>query len=132
MDLLYHFFPDSVDRLDSEKSKAHGEFPVVLESGSDTEVLQTIFGTYTSDNSSLKFGSEQVILVRQNRDKEKVINQIGNSAMVLTIKESKGLEFQVKVHVLVLSTGNLILFILYSAYFFCRMFFYIISFVSLH
>ncbi|ONK71073.1 uncharacterized protein A4U43_C04F4440 [Asparagus officinalis] len=94
LDLLYHFFPDSVDRLASEKSKAHGEFPVVLESGSDTEVLQTIFGTDTSDNSSLKFGSEQVILVRHNRDKEKVINQIGNNAMVLTIKESKGLEFQ--------------------------------------
>jgi hypothetical protein len=39
------------------------------------------------------FGAEQVILVRDDISKDKLQGQIGEIALVLTILESKGMEF---------------------------------------
>lgn len=39
------------------------------------------------------FGAEQVILVRDDASKDKLQTQIGEIALVLTILESKGIEF---------------------------------------
>lgn len=39
------------------------------------------------------FGAEQVILVRDDTSKNKLQKQIGEMALVLTILESKGMEF---------------------------------------
>lgn len=39
------------------------------------------------------FGAEQVILVRDEASKDKLQAQIGDTALVLTILESKGMEF---------------------------------------
>ena len=39
------------------------------------------------------FGAEQVILVRDDASKDKLQTQIGEIALVLTILESKGMEF---------------------------------------
>ncbi|XP_038977123.1 uncharacterized protein LOC120107765 [Phoenix dactylifera] len=95
LDLLHHFFPLLVDRLVSEKSMTHGEAPVLLESENETDVLDTIFGTNeTIDHIPFQFGAEQVILVRDKHTKEKLVCRIGNKALVLTIKDCKGLEFQ--------------------------------------
>ncbi|KAJ6813050.1 uncharacterized protein M6B38_145180 [Iris pallida] len=84
LDVLYHFFPDSVDKLDSEKTGLLGDMPVILQSG---DLLDSIFNT-------IEFGSEQVILVRDVHNREKVLHQIGHRALVLTVKECKGLEFE--------------------------------------
>ncbi|KAG8369514.1 hypothetical protein BUALT_Bualt14G0021500 [Buddleja alternifolia] len=95
VDLLCHFFPHSVDVLAPETSLIYGESPVVLQPGSDENSILTIFGS--SGNGGGKwvgFGADQVILVRDDSTRKEISNYIGHKALVLTILECKGLEFQ--------------------------------------
>ncbi|XP_011091752.2 uncharacterized protein LOC105172113 [Sesamum indicum] len=95
IDLICHFFPQSIDVLAPETSLIYGESPVVLEPGSDENSIITIFGH--SGNAGGKwvgFGADQVILVRDDSARKEVSNYIGDQALVLTIVECKGLEFQ--------------------------------------
>ncbi|WOL05870.1 hypothetical protein Cni_G14601 [Canna indica] len=95
MDLLYYYFPMSVDKLIPEFSLIYGEAPVLLESGNDENAILTIFGNSGCTQNSLNgFGSEQVILVRDTEMKEQIFSLVGKQALVLTILECKGLEFQ--------------------------------------
>ncbi|MQM02501.1 hypothetical protein Taro_035269 [Colocasia esculenta] len=97
VELLYCFFPQSIDRLPPESSLIYGEAPVVLESVNDEDAISTIFGTYegtTSSNASNGFGAEQVVLVRDESSKKEISSHVGKQALVLTIIECKGLEFQ--------------------------------------
>ncbi|KAI3903276.1 hypothetical protein MKW98_031930 [Papaver atlanticum] len=94
-ELLSHFFPLSIDSLSPENSFIFGEAPVLLESVNDENAIVTIFGNSGSTSSSLiGFGAEQVILVRDDSVKKEVSDQIGKQALVLTLVECKGLEFQ--------------------------------------
>ncbi|XP_042503955.1 uncharacterized protein LOC122081053 isoform X2 [Macadamia integrifolia] len=95
IDLLYRFFPHSIDVLSPETSLISGEAPVLLESGNDENSIITIFGNSgTISGSMIGFGAEQVILVRDDSAKKEVSDHIGKQALVLTILECKGLEFQ--------------------------------------
>ncbi|KAL5984647.1 hypothetical protein ACLOJK_041267 [Asimina triloba] len=96
VDLLFRFFPLSVDILSPETSLIYGEGPVILDSGNDENAIITIFGSSGSTNASVNggFGAEQVILVRDDCDKKQILDDIGKQALVLTIVECKGLEFQ--------------------------------------
>ncbi|CAN0880600.1 TPR and ankyrin repeat-containing protein 1 [Linum grandiflorum] len=93
IDLLYHFFPSSVDKLSKETSRIFGEAPVLLEAGSDENAIMTIFGN-KSGGHFVGFGAQQVILVRDDNAKKDVYSYVGKQALVLTIVECKGLEFQ--------------------------------------
>ncbi|KAF5198891.1 UvrD-like Helicase, ATP-binding domain, P-loop containing nucleoside triphosphate hydrolase, partial [Thalictrum thalictroides] len=94
LSLLYHFFPLSVDKLESETSLLQGEVPVLVHT-CDDNVLKNIFRSNIDDKDGMiTFGAQQVILVRDDLVKELVIEQVGNNALVLTIIECKGLEFQ--------------------------------------
>ncbi|CAL5430273.1 unnamed protein product [Camellia sinensis] len=73
----------------------YGEAPVLLESGNDENAIVTIFGK--SGNVSgdiIGFGAQQVILVRDDCARKEISNYVGKQALVLTIVECKGLEFQ--------------------------------------
>ncbi|KZV14915.1 hypothetical protein F511_40287 [Dorcoceras hygrometricum] len=95
IDLLCHFFPLSVDVLAPETSFIYGESPVVLEPGSDANSIITIFGCSRSETGKwVGFGAEQVILVRDDSARKEILKYIGRQALVLTIVECKGLEFQ--------------------------------------
>ncbi|KAL3506739.1 hypothetical protein ACH5RR_032121 [Cinchona calisaya] len=95
IDLLYHFFRQSVDFLKPETSLIYGEAPVLLEPGSEENAIVTIFGKSVSAGGKLVgFGAEQVILVRDESARDEVSSYVGNQALVLTIVECKGLEFQ--------------------------------------
>ncbi|CAL4975998.1 unnamed protein product [Urochloa decumbens] len=48
----------------------------------------------TSHSERIYFGADQVILVRDDAEKQQVVGLVGNQALVLTILESKGLEFE--------------------------------------
>ncbi|KAI3957883.1 hypothetical protein MKW92_005401 [Papaver armeniacum] len=87
IELLYHFFPLSIDSLVPENSLIYGEPPILLESVNDENAIVTIFG-----NS----GTEQVILVRDDSVKKEVSTKLESKPLVLTIVECKGLEFQVR------------------------------------
>ncbi|KAL6882134.1 hypothetical protein ACP4OV_011606 [Aristida adscensionis] len=95
MNLLYYFFSLSVDKLNPETSLIHGDTPLLLESCNVENVLTTIFGGNNSEQRErIIFGADQVILVRDDAIREKVAGIVGKRALVLTIVESKGLEFE--------------------------------------
>ncbi|GJU72079.1 UvrD-like helicase, ATP-binding domain, P-loop containing nucleoside triphosphate hydrolase, partial [Tanacetum coccineum] len=84
----------SIDSLEPETSLVLGEAPVLLESGDDENAIATIFGGGGSGAEIVGFGAEQVILVRDEHTKAEICEYVGRQALVLTIVECKGLEFQ--------------------------------------
>ena len=101
IELLYHFFPQSTDVLQPETSHIDGEAPILLESKNNENAIVTIFGNSGNAGGSIVgFGAEQVILVRDDRVREGITNHVGKQALILTIVECKGLEFQVDIIIL--------------------------------
>ncbi|KAM4110010.1 hypothetical protein ACJW30_03G161900 [Castanea mollissima] len=95
IELIYHYFPQSTDVLQPETSLIYGEAPILLESGNKENAIITIFGNSGNARGSIVgFGAEQVILVRDDFVRKEITNHVGNQALVLTIVECKGLEFQ--------------------------------------
>ncbi|PWA85985.1 uvrD-like Helicase, ATP-binding domain, P-loop containing nucleoside triphosphate hydrolase [Artemisia annua] len=94
IDILYCYFVHSIDNLEPETSLISGEAPVLLESCNDENAIMTIFGGRRSGGEIVGFGAEEVILVRDDHVKTEVFGYIGGQALVLTISECKGLEFQ--------------------------------------
>ncbi|CAK7326904.1 unnamed protein product [Dovyalis caffra] len=94
LDLLYHFFPSLVDILSHETSLISGEAPVFLAENSE-KAIATIFRSNADEKCNfVGFGAEQVILVRDDHTRNKIYSYVGKQALVLTILECKGLEFQ--------------------------------------
>ncbi|KAL6295347.1 hypothetical protein ACE6H2_003489 [Prunus campanulata] len=95
VELIYRFFPHSIDVLKPETSLIYGEAPVLLESGENENAIIKIFGNSGTDSGNIVgFGAEQVILVRDDGARKEVSMFVGKHALVLTIVECKGLEFQ--------------------------------------
>ncbi|XP_020222260.1 uncharacterized protein LOC109804810 [Cajanus cajan] len=95
IELLFRFFPHSIDVLKPETSLIYGEGPVVLECGSRKNAIVTIFGNSGHVGGKIVgFGAEQVILVRDDSARKEILDYVGKHALVLTILECKGLEFQ--------------------------------------
>ncbi|XP_065632688.1 uncharacterized protein LOC111996915 isoform X2 [Quercus suber] len=95
IELIYRYFPLSTDVLQPETSLIYGEAPILLESGNKENAILTIFGNSGNARGSIVgFGAEQVILVRDDFVRKEITNHVGNQALVLTIEECKGLEFQ--------------------------------------
>ncbi|KAK1380712.1 UvrD-like helicase ATP-binding domain-containing protein [Heracleum sosnowskyi] len=93
--LIYRFFPNFIDVLKPETSLISGEAPVFLEPGNEGNAIETIFGnTGSVDRKIVGFGAEQVILVRDDSVREEISSSVGKQALILTILECKGLEFQ--------------------------------------
>lgn len=62
--------------------------------GFDSSILSAkMIGLVKLNDNIADFGAEQVILVRDDASKDKLQTQIGEIALVLTILESKGMEF---------------------------------------
>lgn len=53
-----------------------------------------MFGATNLDDDPAQFGADQVIIVRDGVQKEKLVREIGDFALILTILESKGMEFE--------------------------------------
>ncbi|XP_057420200.1 uncharacterized protein LOC130714313 [Lotus japonicus] len=94
IELLFRFFPHSIDALKPETSLIYGEAPVVLECGNSKNAIVTIFGNSGQGGKIVGFGAEQVILVRDDSARKEILDYVGKQALVLTILECKGLEFQ--------------------------------------
>ncbi|KAI3898566.1 hypothetical protein MKX03_030491 [Papaver bracteatum] len=96
IELLYIFFPHHIDHLSPETSLIFGEAPIWLESANDDNAIIIIFGKSgeNAGRSTSGFGAEQVILVRDDSVRQEIAEHIGKQALVLTIAECKGLEFQ--------------------------------------
>nr|GEY29902.1 UvrD-like helicase, ATP-binding domain, P-loop containing nucleoside triphosphate hydrolase [Tanacetum cinerariifolium] len=92
-DQIDFVYIDKVQDLKPETSLISGEAPVFLESCNNENTIMTIFGGGKSGREIVGFGAEQVILVRDDRARNEIIEYVGSQALVLTILECKGLEF---------------------------------------
>ncbi|KAJ4456572.1 putative tRNA-splicing endonuclease positive effector [Paratrimastix pyriformis] len=89
---MLHFFPNSIDALQPETAEKEGDKPIFLRATTQETLLVNLFGNGAS-NREISFGAEQVIIVRTPERKRLLQKSLKGSALVLTILESKGLEF---------------------------------------
>uniref|UniRef100_A0A803Q387 UvrD-like helicase ATP-binding domain-containing protein n=1 Tax=Cannabis sativa TaxID=3483 RepID=A0A803Q387_CANSA len=95
IELIYHFFPHSIDPLKPETSLIYGESPLLLHCVDDENAIIKIFGNSGETSRSIAgFGAEQVILVRDDNARKEIAGYVGKKALLLTVLECKGLEFQ--------------------------------------
>ncbi len=94
MGMIWKGFPETVDKLEPEIGHLNGPKPVLFR-GVDSEILRSKdVGRTTLSAGTADFGAEQVILVRDAHTKTSLQGQIGDVALILTILESKGMEFE--------------------------------------
>lgn len=93
MKLLWKGFPDTVDKLEPESAQLNGPKPVLfLDCGIEILVSDEA-GNVKLTNRPAEFGAEQVVLVRDEKNKEQLHETLGNSVLILTILQAKGMEF---------------------------------------
>ncbi|NXY45550.1 TRNK1 protein, partial [Ceuthmochares aereus] len=91
VDLLQHYFPESFDRLPKDCGLFDGPKPTVLESCSVSDLAILLRGNKRK-TQPIEFGAHQVVLVANEAAKEKIPEEL-SLALVLTVYEAKGLEF---------------------------------------
>ncbi|XP_075068730.1 TPR and ankyrin repeat-containing protein 1 isoform X2 [Mixophyes fleayi] len=91
VDLLQNFFPESFDRLPRDCGLFDGPMPIVLESCCVSDLAILLRGNKRK-TQPIEFGAHQVILVTNEIAKENIPEEL-SLALVLTIYEAKGLEF---------------------------------------
>ncbi|GLB36677.1 putative uvrD-like helicase C-terminal domain [Lyophyllum shimeji] len=92
IELITRFWPYSIDTLAPEKGIVDGLKPVFLNGWNDDNVRyeQFLFG---ASGSHIEFGAQQCILVRDEVARDKLQEQVGDIGLIMTLYESKGLEF---------------------------------------
>ncbi|KAK0232752.1 hypothetical protein IW262DRAFT_1259998, partial [Armillaria fumosa] len=90
IDLITTFWEDSIDRLSPEIGIVDGFKPVFFNTEDRTQLEQFIFGNI---GDHIEFGAQQCIIVRNEMARERLQQQVGEVGLVLTVYESKGLEF---------------------------------------
>ncbi|XP_067888359.1 TPR and ankyrin repeat-containing protein 1-like [Heterodontus francisci] len=91
VDLLQYYFPESFDRLPRDTGLFDGPKPSLLESCSVSDLAILLRGNKRK-SQPIEFGAHQVILVTDEKAKDTIPEEL-NLALVLTIYEAKGLEF---------------------------------------
>jgi len=99
--LIEQFFPQTIDKLAKENSLLDGPKPVLLNTSSVEHLFNFLFGSSMEDAKTdagllnkppIEFGCDQVIIVRDQAAKE-AVPKVLQHALILTVYESKGLEF---------------------------------------
>ena len=91
IDLLQTFFKGSIDHLPADRGMFSGPTPVLLASCEESD-LALLLSSSRRESSRIEFGAHQVVLVQSKEAKDN-LPSILKGAIVLTIFESKGLEF---------------------------------------
>lgn len=91
VNMIVNFFPHGIDKLDPEVGLISGSKPLFVQTSLDT-LLPAVFAS-KNDPEILSFNANQVIIVRDMETKRLVEHLSQQRALVLTISESKGLEF---------------------------------------
>ena len=89
--LLLEYFPESFDKLAKDQGQLDGPKPVLLGSCSQMDLAILLRGNKRK-TTTIEFGAHQVILVASNEARERLPEELSH-ALVLTIYEAKGLEF---------------------------------------
>ncbi|KAI6141395.1 hypothetical protein BKA82DRAFT_2640811 [Pisolithus tinctorius] len=89
--LITTFWPNSIDTLQPERAMLGGPKPIFFVGWQDETFPYEPFFSGLGENREL--GAEQCILVRDNAVREIIRKRFGDVAVILTLQESKGLEF---------------------------------------
>ncbi|CAJ1968924.1 unnamed protein product [Cylindrotheca closterium] len=93
VELLYHFFQESLDRLPPDFGLFPGPKPVAMVVSSVEDLVLMLDGS-KRETSRIEFGAHQVVLVRNEEAKQHLPEEFGvDKDWVMTVQESKGLEF---------------------------------------
>eukprot|EP00985_Skeletonema_marinoi_P021962 scaffold13734_cov129-Skeletonema_marinoi.AAC.1 len=93
VELMYHFFGNSLDRLPPDLGLFNGPKPVVMDVTSTEELVLMLDGS-KRESSRIEFGAHQVVIVRSEEAKKALPDEFGvDPDWVMTVQESKGLEF---------------------------------------
>ena len=96
VELILEFFPSSIDRLAPETSSIEGPRPIFLVSnntGAGIDNVLTELFQKGDTHDACEFSAKQVILVRDEKTKQEVTKISERRAIVLTVQESKGMEY---------------------------------------
>lgn len=93
MDLLWQTFPDTVDKLEPEVGSMIGPTPILFEDCNETVLRRPTDEASLAPEHELLFGAEQVIITRDESEKQELLHKVGQVALVLTILQAKGMEF---------------------------------------
>ncbi|GJE94268.1 hypothetical protein PsYK624_104370 [Phanerochaete sordida] len=90
LDLISEFWPGSVDQIPKEAISS-GSRPYFFHNakGADLDLRRLL----SESNNLLEFGAEQAIIVRNGVIRDFLRQHLGDSMIVLTLYDSKGLEF---------------------------------------
>ncbi|KAI9068145.1 hypothetical protein FKP32DRAFT_1672451 [Trametes sanguinea] len=92
IELITQFWPNAIDSLGRETGIVEGIKPVFF-SGWDQHNVRYEQFLFGESGSHIEFGAQQCILVRDEAARERLRAQVGDIGLILTLYESKGLEF---------------------------------------
>ncbi|KAL7285962.1 hypothetical protein ACG7TL_001077 [Trametes sanguinea] len=92
IELITQFWPNAIDSLGRETGMVAGIKPVFF-SGWDQHNVRYEQFLFGESGSHIEFGAHQCILVRDEAARERLRAQVGDIGLILTLYESKGLEF---------------------------------------
>ncbi|KAG2070627.1 hypothetical protein BDR04DRAFT_1099616 [Suillus decipiens] len=92
IELITTFWPNTIDNLRPEKGVVDGLKPVFF-TGWDKDTVRYEQFLFGASGSHIEFGAQQCILVRDDAARQKLREQVGEIGLIMTLYESKGLEF---------------------------------------
>jgi hypothetical protein len=93
VELLYHFFGSSLDKLPPDLGLFSGPKPVIMDVANTQELVLMLQGAKRK-TSRIEFGAHQVVIVRSEEAKRSLPEKFDiDKDWVMTVQESKGLEF---------------------------------------
>ncbi|KAH6917673.1 hypothetical protein BKA70DRAFT_1178689 [Coprinopsis sp. MPI-PUGE-AT-0042] len=92
IELITHFWPYAIDSMAPEQGIVDGLKPVFF-SGWDTNTVRYEQFLFGDSGDRIEFGARQCILVRDENARTELRKQVGDIGLILTLYESKGLEF---------------------------------------
>ncbi|KAL8953316.1 MAG: hypothetical protein Q9222_000840 [Ikaeria aurantiellina] len=93
MEVLWRTFPDTIDKLESEVGQLKGPKPILFLGCYQDSLTNVHFDSSELSASTACFGADQVILVRDETTKDYLRDVVGVAGLILTIVQSKGMEF---------------------------------------
>ncbi|KAF3240638.1 hypothetical protein TWF132_011064 [Orbilia oligospora] len=96
VDVLSTTFPYAIDKFSPELGDFDGPSPTVFNGFSSEDFINFILRDGEEGGAAVisEFGAEQVLIVRDEEAKYLLSKAMGDKVMILTILESKGMEFQ--------------------------------------
>ncbi|KAF8420242.1 hypothetical protein EV426DRAFT_566796 [Tirmania nivea] len=92
---LWNGFPDMIDKLRPEIGKYTGPKPTFFAGFRAEDVLASqAFGVVDLYDQLADFGADQVILVRDEDVQKEIHSRVGSEVLILTVLQSKGMEFE--------------------------------------